>query len=169
MSGGRTPGSSGSRRPSRLRVDVSDEQQVANVDTARLAAGVRRVLEGEGLRRAEVSVAVVDNAQIHQLNRQYLNHDYATDVLSFVLSEPGEPLEGEIIVSAEMAQQRADEFGWDWPDELLLYAIHGTLHLCGHDDHDDTQRQLMRQREMHYLAGWTTVPPSDRQREGGRP
>ncbi len=169
MTGGWAVGRSGSGGPSQLRVEVSDEQEVAVVDPVRLAAVVRRVLEGEGHRRAEVSVAVVDNAQIHQLNRQYLHHDYATDVLSFVLSDPGEPLEGEIIVSAEMAQQRAAEFGWGWADELLLYAVHGTLHLCGHDDHDDGQRKQMREREAHYLTGWTDALPHDRQREGGRP
>lgn len=168
-SGPHESGSRGSRsrEAGHWRVEVCDEQEVADVDADRLAAAVRRVLAGEGIRRAEVSVAVVDNAQIHQLNRQYLNHDYPTDVLSFVLSEPGEPLEGEVIVSAEMAQQRAAEFGWGWADELLLYAVHGTLHLCGHDDHNDADRQVMRQRESLYLTGWTADRLADRPREGG--
>ena len=135
-----------------LAVDVADEQSIVPVDTAFLAAAVRAVLEGEGVDRATLSIAVVDDAQMCELHARYLGHDEPTDVLSFPLSSAGEPLEGEVVVSAETAARRAPEFGSTAAAEIVLYVIHGTLHLSGYDDHDEKSRRTMREREKHYLA-----------------
>lgn len=135
-----------------LQVAVANEQVRLAISTDRLRATIRRVLAGEGHSRARISVAIVDDPAIHQLNRQYLQHDYPTDVLSFLLSEPGEPLEGEIIISADTAANRAAEFQNTPLAELLLYAVHGTLHLCGYDDHEPEDEQMMRAKEASYLA-----------------
>ena len=61
-------------------------------------------------------------------------------------------IEGDVIVSAETAIQLAARYDWPPADELLLYVIHGTLHLVGYDDLDDASRAEMRSRERHYLA-----------------
>ena len=67
--------------------------------------------------------------------RRHLGHDWPTDVISFGLSEPGDPtLAGELVVSAEMAAATAREAGADPSAELALYVVHGLLHLCGLDD-----------------------------------
>src|SRR5690606_30793878 len=127
-----------------VELNVLDDR--ASIDAARLEAAVRGVLAEAKIARAEVSVAVVDNATIWRLNREHLDHDWATDVLSYRLDEGSddEPLEGQIVVSAEMAESRAAEFGWSAADELLLYVIHGALHLVGYEDHSDEQREAMR-------------------------
>jgi len=135
-----------------LAVDVADEQSIVPVDTAFLAAAARAVLEGEGVDRATLSIAVVDDAQMCELHARYLGHDEPTDVLSFPLSSAGEPLEGEVVVSAETAARRAPEFGSTAAAEIVLYVIHGTLHLSGYDDHDEKSRRTMRERERHYLS-----------------
>lgn len=109
------------------------------------------VLQGESVAEADVSVAIVDDPAIHLLNRKYLEHDYATDVLSFLLSAIDEPLEGEIIVSADTAKREANRYAWSITDELLLYVIHGTLHIIGYDDASDRDRELMRAKERAYL------------------
>jgi len=94
----------------------------------------------------------VDNATIHRLNKQFLNHDEPTDVISFPLSGKGaKTLEGEIVVGAEVARTRAAELRHDEQQELALYAIHGLLHLCGYDDTTDAAVRRMRARERHYL------------------
>jgi len=116
------------------------------------------VLAGERFESAEVSVAVVDDARIHELNRRYLNHDYATDVLSFVLDERPGHVEGEVIVSVDTAVRSAERFGWEPCDELLLYVVHGTLHLTGHDDHDPAALATMREAERQYLAKFDVAP-----------
>src|SRR4029079_7344197 len=111
------------------------------------------VLEGEGIRDYEISLAFVDNPTIHTLNKRYLDHDEPTDVLSFPLSEPkSKKLSGELVIGAEVAREQAAERGHDVQAELALYVIHGTLHLCGHDDKSDAAAKKMREHERRYLA-----------------
>jgi probable rRNA maturation factor len=121
------------------------------VDDAALRRAVTSVLTGEAIASATISVAVVDDPTMRELNRRYLSHDYNTDVLSFLLEESDGQLDGEVIVSADTAIIRAKEFAWSAEDELLLYVIHGTLHLTGYDDHSDADRGCMRRKEMQYL------------------
>ncbi|HWE38364.1 MAG TPA: rRNA maturation RNase YbeY [Isosphaeraceae bacterium] len=136
-----------------LAVEVSDTQGHVQVEPGALAALARRVLAGEGVGRAAISVALVDDATIHNLNRRHLGHDWPTDVISFVLSEPGEPaLAGELVVSAEMAATTARAAGADPAAELALYVVHGLLHLCGYDDRDEASAAAMRRREADVLA-----------------
>ena len=121
------------------------------MDAAILRRAVATVLAGESVTSATISVAVVDDPTMRELNRRYLNHDYNTDVLSFLLEQTEWQLDGEVIVSADTAISRAEEYAWSASDELLLYLIHGTLHLTGYDDHTDAERGRMRRKEMQYL------------------
>lgn len=138
-----------------LEVEVSDTQSHLKVDPGALARLVREALAAEGVTRASVSVAVVDDATIRAVNRRHLGHDWATDVISFGgLSDPGEPgLCGELVVSAETAVAAARRAGVDAGDELALYVVHGLLHLCGYDDSAADDRDAMRRRESALLAG----------------
>ncbi|MFO0869416.1 MAG: rRNA maturation RNase YbeY [Pirellulales bacterium] len=142
------------------RVALHNAQQRLAVDRQRLIDVVRQILIGEGFARGDVSLAIVDDPTIHQLNRQYLDHDYATDVLSFLLDETADPrgVEGEVIVSADTALQSAASYGWEAADELLLYVVHGTLHLTGYDDQTPELQQQMRERERYYLARFGLAP-----------
>jgi probable rRNA maturation factor len=148
-----------------IQVDLANEQTRHNIDEELVCRAVRTVLEGEQIPDVIVSLAVVDDPTIHKLNREYLGHDYATDVLSFLLSDalPSDtsaPLEGEVIVSADTASRRAAEFGWQMQDELLLYVIHGTLHLAGFDDKTDADRAVMRAKEEQYLRSLGRTSPA---------
>ncbi len=134
-----------------ISVDVCNRQSALPVDDAALRRAVTTVLTGESIASATISVAVVDDPTMRELNRRYLSHDYNTDVLSFLLEESDGQLDGEVIVSADTAIIRAEEFAWSAEDELLLYVIHGTLHLTGYDDHSDADRVSMRRKEMQYL------------------
>jgi probable rRNA maturation factor len=139
--------------PEQLIVEVSDLQGHLRVDPGALAGIARRALEAEGIRGAELSISVVDDATIRVLNRRHLGHDWPTDVISFLLSEPGtEALAGEVVLSAEMAATTARRAGVDPQAELALYLVHGLLHLCGHDDQDAAGIAAMRRREAEILA-----------------
>jgi probable rRNA maturation factor len=139
-----------------LQISFMNDQARVNVDGVRLRDAVRGVLAAEKVKRAEISIAVVDDVKMHELNLRYLQHDYATDVLSFRLDELEEgqegPLEGEIIVSIDTAEREAEDYGWRREDELLLYVIHGALHLVGYDDEEVPDRLAMRQAEAKHLA-----------------
>jgi probable rRNA maturation factor len=114
---------------------------------------VRAVLEAEDVTDAEIGLAFVDNATIHQLNKRYLDHDEPTDVLSFPLSEPGaKKLAGELVIGAEVARAQAEARGHEVGAELALYVIHGLLHLCGYDDTSAAGAEEMRRRERFHLS-----------------
>ena len=134
------------------KIAIASPQEVVPIDRRRLREVVRVVLEGEGVGDYEISLAFVDNATIHRLNMRYLQHDEPTDILTFPLSDAGtKKLAGELVIGAEVALAQATERGHDVQNELVLYVIHGLLHLCGFDDHDDEDIAAMRQRERHYL------------------
>jgi probable rRNA maturation factor len=154
-------------RRTRFVIEIVNQQRVLPVATARIRRIARRTLEAEMVASATISIALVDNRMIHDLNRRHLNHDYETDVLSFLFeSETGVPvpirlhskqsesdryIDGEIVISAEMAVQSALRYGWSASKEMELYLVHGLLHLCGYDDGTDSERRLMRRRERSIL------------------
>ena len=134
-------------------IDINN-QGTWPLDLERLRSVVEIVLRDAGIAAAEVSIAIVDDAAIWELNRRYLNHDFATDVLSFRLDDSThhQRLDGEIVVSADTAERNAQKYGWTMEDELVLYILHGALHLVGHDDANESQRHKMREAEVRYLA-----------------
>jgi probable rRNA maturation factor len=142
-----------------LAIDLVNQQGHVKINRRRLTAAVRAVLREAGVRDARVSVAVVDDPAIHALNRRFLGHDYPTDVLSFPLERSDGRLEGEIVVSAETAVAQAARFGWPAAHELLLYVVHGALHLVGYEDATPRQRTAMRDGERAHLGRMgLTVP-----------
>jgi probable rRNA maturation factor len=149
---------------SAYRILVANEQTSLVIDESQLQAAVRIVLTGSDFSSANISIAVVDDPTMHELNNQYLKHDYPTDVLSFVLDDSTDTLDGEVIVSADTAIREAAEAGWSAENELLLYVIHGSLHLIGHDDHDPTDQAEMYATEANCLKQLGIELPKDRSR-----
>lgn len=134
-----------------IRVKIANPYEF-ELDFQQIKSAAKTVLEGERITAADLVIAFVDNAHIHRLNKQFLDHDEPTDVLTFPYSEPkSRKLEGEIVIGYEVAKEQAAERGHDWNVELALYAIHGCLHLCGYDDQDARSAQTMRAQERHYL------------------
>ncbi len=129
-------------------------------DEAQLRKVVTAILADHDIADAEVSLAIIDDSTMHVLNRDHLQHDYPTDVLSFLLELTDGYLDGEVVVSHETAATVAPEYDWPAESELLLYFVHGTLHLVGYDDHSDDDRRAMRERESHYLRLVGVEPPS---------
>jgi probable rRNA maturation factor len=134
-----------------LRIDVALDHEPFAVDAERLREAVRRVLSDHGKKKGSVSLAVVDDATIHEVNRRFLNHDEPTDVVTFVLEEGEGNIDGEIVLGADVAARVAAELHVAPADELLLYVIHGALHLVGYDDLSSEPRAEMRRQERAYL------------------
>lgn len=141
-----------------LDISCANMQSIP-VDEVRLIDAVRAVLHGANVTSCEVSLTIVDNARMHELNRRHLDHDYPTDVLSFLLGFDGQRLDGEVIVSADYAAAEAARYGWPAQDELLLYVVHGVLHLVGYDDTTPEAAAQMRQQERVILRGFGLAPP----------
>ena len=137
-----------------LRIEIENESKKVLFDESRASGLLRQILTDAGVERGFLEIAIVDNPTIHRLNTQFLGHDYPTDVLAFELERDCEAalLEGNVIVSDETALERAADYGWPPENELLLYVVHGTLHLVGYDDHAPEDEQLMRAKEREYLG-----------------
>lgn len=134
-------------------VELGLEADEIPASSRQILDAVRTTLRMERAPPAKIEVAVVGDARIAELNRQYLDTDAPTDVLSFPLSEPGEkPLEGLIVVSSDTARRQADRLGHDPAAELILYAIHGCLHLLGYDDQQPEAFARMHAREGEILS-----------------
>ncbi|MCS7264155.1 MAG: rRNA maturation RNase YbeY [Armatimonadetes bacterium] len=125
----------------------------------KLKQAVEIVIKGEGVSSpVEISIVLVDDFNIMELNKRFLNHDYPTDVLSFPMSvetklkNESEGLVGEILISAETAQRNAKRYRQTFERELMRLAIHGTLHLLGYNDSTAIQKREMRRKERKYLA-----------------
>lgn len=149
-----------------LQVTLTNRQTTLKLDRRKLIAAVRLALGQAEIRGGSVSVAVVDDPTIHELNRRFLRHDYPTDVLSFLLEQSPGCVEGEIIVSADTARERAAEFGCTPHEELLLYVVHGALHLLGYDDHTVRDRRVMRAKERECLDGQRATKGGGRKTNG---
>ena len=137
------------------KVEVTKETESLLRKALQAGARVHRLPK-----ETEVSVTLVDNAAIHQLNRDYRNVDRPTDVLSFALDEADEPAEvggpeehllGDIVISAEMAQKQAGEFGHSLNREVAYLAVHSLLHLLGYDHKKTADKKAMRAEEEKIL------------------
>ena len=117
------------------------------------SAWVRRVVAGalaaEKKKRVSVGIRVLDDRGIRRLNKKHLRHDYATDVISFGLDEPG--VLGDLAVSEETAVRTAVELGLPFRQEMARYLVHGVLHLLGYDDKRPADRKRMHARQEAIL------------------
>jgi probable rRNA maturation factor len=156
-------------------IEIANNQERLVLSDEYLKNVVTQTLKAEQVASATISLAILDNPSIHELNNQYLQHDFETDVLSFLLEESGgsgdeksprgakKVIDGEIITSADYASDQAAQYNWEPLNELTLYIVHGLLHLCGYDDLSETELPIMRARERDVmgLLGIKTVARND--------
>jgi len=110
------------------------------------------VLKGEGfVHCGSLSIILVDDKKIKEINKQFLNKEQPTDVIAFVLDEKDEDDWGEVYISLDRAREQARIFNTSWKEELARYVIHGILHLLGYEDISEEAKSIMRKREEHYL------------------
>lgn len=84
-------------------------------------------------------------------NRQYLNHNYYTDIITFNLSDDSEPIRAEVYISLQRVSENAKKLKSSIKSELHRVIVHGALHLCGYNDSTEKEKGIMRKREDYYL------------------
>lgn len=109
------------------------------VDVDLLRSGVLRTLSAEDRDVVELSLTLLADEEIRELNRRYLGHDRPTDVIAFTLGGP-EDLVGDVYLGVEQARRQAQELGVPPSEELLRLTVHGTLHVLGHDHPEGEER-----------------------------
>ena len=135
-----------------IQVLFHHSESVRKCSTTKLKRAIQTIAEDYGWTDGEISVALISDEEIREVNVTHLAHDYATDVISFDLTSSDDLLEGEIIASVETADREADDHGWKGDAELLLYVIHGMLHIIGLGDKKPAETKVMREAEQHYLG-----------------
>ncbi|MBI5464967.1 MAG: rRNA maturation RNase YbeY [Ignavibacteriales bacterium] len=109
-----------------------------------------KVLKGEKKRAKELCVVFTNHRLMRRINKKFLGHDYATDVIAFLLdADPG--IEGEVYVNLDKAREQSAEQRTTMMDETRRYIVHGVLHLCGWRDKTLAAKKWMSKREDVYL------------------
>jgi rRNA maturation RNase YbeY len=114
-------------------------------------AWIRRVAATYGKRVGEVGYLFCDDEKMLQVNREFLQHDYYTDIITFDYCED-DTLNGDIVISLDTVRSNAEQLGKDYNDELHRVIIHGILHLCGQNDKGPGEREQMEAAEDRALA-----------------
>ena len=131
------------------QIEIANRQDSLPCDEAMLRAVLKDVVRSESsVQVVHLSVAVLDDTQTRQVNAEFLDREGITDVISFPYDAGGDHLAGEIVVNADEAIRQANRAGHEAWDELLLYAVHGVLHLLGYEDSTPEFRSPMNRRAV---------------------
>ena len=115
------------------------------------SAWIKAVAATYGRKVGEIGYMFVDDEKILEVNREYLGHDYYTDVITFDYDED-DTVSGDIVISLDTVRTNAEQFGKSYDDELHRVIIHGILHLCGINDKGPGELEIMEAAENKALA-----------------
>ena len=147
------------KRPPKPLLRISSAPRALGLTRRRIGELISFVAAEEGQRLGEIDVAIVGEGEISALNRRHLSHAGATDVLSFDLSESDRPgISAQIVVCADVAAEQAPLHGLTPRHELMLYVIHGLLHLMGYEDSTVRGAARMRARQDELLSAFLSRP-----------
>ena len=130
--------------------------QSENIKMPRLAkrkvnAWIKKVIENHDFRLGDISYIFCDDEKILSVNREFLNHDYYTDIITFDDTE-GKTVNGDIFISLDTVKSNSEKFGTDYEEEFYRVLIHGVLHLCGINDKGEGEREIMEKHENEALS-----------------
>ncbi len=134
-----------------MRVEIANSQNHYEIKRSKIQKIIKEVLSKEG-KDAKLSIAFVDNEEIKRLNKRFLGSNEVTDVIAFPLSNNKCFLSGEIIVSVETAVEVAERRKSSVEGEIILYIVHGILHLLGYNDKNRIDAKIMHERESEILV-----------------
>lgn len=114
-------------------------------------AWIKAVAASYGRKVGEIGYLFVDDEKILEVNREYLGHDYYTDIITFDYDED-DTISGDLVISLDTVRSNAELFGKPYDEELHRVIIHGILHLCGINDKGPGEREIMEAAENKALA-----------------
>lgn len=134
-----------------IKMEINNQQEKIDIDKnlyKDFENIITKATEIEGYDGGEISVALVDNAKIKELNKKFRKKDEVTDVLSFPMDEE---ILGDIIISAEKALEQSKDYGHSFKREICYLVTHGILHLLGYDHKAEGEKKEMRKKEERIL------------------
>ena len=127
--------------------------EMPSLDFARVDRWLGEVAAAHGRRIGNLNYLFCDDEEILRVNREFLQHDYFTDIITFDYSHR-DRVGGDLFISIETVRSNAEELGVSYDSELLRVIAHGLLHLCGIDDKGPGEREIMEAHEDAALAIW---------------
>mgnify|MGYP006280948767 CR=1 FL=1 len=135
-----------------IQIDINNKQDKIEIDQnyKKLFKKIAKIAaDMENYESGTVSVALIRNDEIRELNKKFRNKNESTDVLSFPMDEK---IWGDIIISVDKVIEQAEEYGHSIKRELIYLYTHGILHLLGYDHKEDSDKKIMRQKEEEILS-----------------
>ena len=128
----------------------------------KVKAWLRTVAAGYGCTIGDLNYIFCDDDYLLEINRQYLGHDYYTDIITFDSREDAasKRIDGDIFISVDTVRANGAEYGEGFNREMMRVVAHGLLHLAGEDDITKAQQKKMREAENAALAKWDTIMTS---------
>lgn len=127
------------------------EMPVALRNRTKLKDFIREIFKKEKRNLESLNYIFCSDKRLLEINRQYLKHDYYTDIITFELSTPGSPISSEIYISVERVKDNALKAGTSFTNELHRVIFHGVLHLCNYKDKTKAEKEMMRAMENKTL------------------
>ena len=125
----------------------------------KIKAWLKNVAAGYGFEAGDLNYVFCDDEYLLEMNRQYLGHDYYTDIITFDSREDtaSKRLDGDIFISVDTVRANGTEYGEGFDREIMRVIAHGLLHLIGFDDHTKAEQKQMREAENTALKQWDTI------------
>lgn len=134
---------------------LSQNVEKPALDREKVERWIVEVARRHGRRVGAITYIFCDDARILEVNKEFLNHDYFTDIITFD-DTTGRLIRGDIFISLDTVASNAGTVGTTYDDELMRVIIHGILHLCGINDKGPGEREIMEAHENDALALWRT-------------
>ena len=131
--------------------------QKFNLNELEYGSFLATIFVEENVLLSEVSYIFCSDDYLHAINKEFLGHDTFTDILTFTLSDPGQPVISEIYISIERVEENAEKFSTGFNEEVKRVMIHGILHLCGYSDHTPMLKAEMTKMEDRYLEKFSST------------
>ena len=129
----------------------TDGVKMPKIKRRETSAWIKAVAASYGRKTGEIGYMFVSDEKILEVNREYLGHDYYSDIITFDYDED-DTISGDIVISLDTVRSNAEQLGKEYMDELHRVIIHGILHLCGINDKGPGEREIMEQAENKALA-----------------
>lgn len=123
------------------------------LDQPKTIEWIKNSIQKEGKNTSEISFIFCSDDYLLDINRQYLDHDYYTDIITFDYVE-GDDVSGDVFISIDRVRENAETFQVSFQNELNRIIIHGVLHLLGYKDKEADEKKMMTGKEDYYLGDY---------------
>lgn len=132
---------------------ISEDMAIPELNQTKVQSWIQLLTASHQKKLGEINYIFCSDPKIIEVNRQYLGHDYYTDIITFDYTE-GIRIAGDLFIGVETVASNTEQYSLDYQEEMLRILAHGVLHLCGFKDKQPEEEKQMREEEAKALALW---------------